>query len=124
MPADKPTRFATDLLDAAAAEGAREGRSAKQQLDHWARLGRAVSMHTTAARRRIEDALRGTLDMTDLTTDERTVMSAELDASINATARLMSFGDRLAAEGVVTVALDKEGNLVERRPDGTRAALR
>jgi hypothetical protein len=124
MPADKPTRFATDLLDSAAAEGAREGRSAKQQLDHWVRVGRAVSMHSTAMRHRVEAALRGTLPMTGLTAEERTVVNAELDASINAAAQRMSFGDRLAAEGVVTVALDDKGDLVERHPDGTLVPLR
>ena len=123
MVADKPTRFATDLLDAAAAEGAREGRSAKQQLDHWARVGRAVSMHQTAVRRRIELALAGTLAVTDLTDDERAVVNAELDATISAAAHRTSFGDRLAAEGVTTVALDDNGKLVERRPDGTRVPL-
>lgn len=123
MAADKPTRFATDLLDAAAAEGAREGRSAKQQLDHWARVGRAVSMHHTAVRRRIELALAGTLAVTDLTDDERSVVNAELDATISAAAHRASFGDRLAAEGVTTVALDANGRLVERRPDGTRVEL-
>ena len=57
MPGDKPTRVAVDLFDSAAAEGRRESRSAKQQLDHWARVGRSVSMHQTAARRRVEAAL-------------------------------------------------------------------
>ena len=124
VPTDKPTRFAIDLLDSAAAEGAREGRSAKQQLDHWARLGRAVSMHSTASRHRIEAAVRGTLPITGLGAEERTVVNAEFDARINAAAQLMSFGDRLAAEGIVTVALDKKGDLVERHPDGTRVARR
>ena len=41
--ADRVTRVAADLMDSAAAEGARQSRSAKQQLDHWARVGRAVS---------------------------------------------------------------------------------
>jgi hypothetical protein len=40
-PADRVTRVAADLMDSAAAEGARQSRSAKQQLDHWARVGRA-----------------------------------------------------------------------------------
>ena len=62
--------------------------------------------------------------MTELTSDERIVVNAEFDATINGAARLMSFGDRLAAEGVVTVALDKKGQLVERHPDGTRVTLR
>jgi hypothetical protein len=35
----------------------------------------------------------------------------------------MSFGMRLAAEGVTTVALDDEGALVEHRPDGSCVVL-
>jgi hypothetical protein len=123
MPADRPTRFATDLLESAAVEGKRESRSAKQQLDHWARVGRSVSMHQTAARRRVEAALAGELSLADLTDSERVVANAELDASIQAQAESMSFGDRLAAEGVTTVALDDDGSLVEFRPDGSRRVL-
>jgi len=114
--------MANDLLDAAAAEGAREGRSAKQQLDHWARVGRALSMHHTAARRRIEGALSGNIPLSELEADERTVANAEADAAINAAAQRASFGARLAAEGVTTVALD-DGRLVEHRPDGSTTRL-
>ena len=123
MPADRPTRFATDLLESTAAEGKRESRSAKQQLDHWARVGRSVSMHQTAARRRVEAALAGELPLADLTDSERLVANAELDATIQAQAESVSFGDRLAAEGVTTVALDDDGALVEFRPDGSRRVL-
>ena len=56
---DRVTRVAADLVDSAAAEGARQSRSAKQQLDHWARVGRAVSSQHTASRRRVEAALAG-----------------------------------------------------------------
>ena len=42
MSTDVPTRFASDLFESAQVEGARESRSAKQQLDHWARVGRSV----------------------------------------------------------------------------------
>ncbi len=123
MAADRPTRFATDLLDSAAVEGRRESRSAKQQLDHWARVGRSVSMHQTAARRRVEAALGGELPFADLTESERIVANAELDASIQAQAESMSFGEHLAGEGVTTVALDDDGALVEYRPDGSRTVL-
>jgi hypothetical protein len=123
MAADRPTRFATDLLESAAAEGKRESRSAKQQLDHWARVGRSVSMHQTAARRRVEAALAGELPLADLTDDERLVANAELDASIQAQAESMSFGARLAIEGVTTVALDDDGSLVEYHPDGSSTVL-
>jgi hypothetical protein len=40
---DRVTRVAADLFDSAVVQGARESRSAKQQLDHWARVGRSVS---------------------------------------------------------------------------------
>lgn len=116
---DKPTRVAADLLEAAASEGARQSRSAKQQLDHWARVGLAVSMPHTAARRRVEAALSGEQDLADLSTDERAVYDAELDASISAAARRISFGEVLAHRGVTTVAMD-EGNVLTRYyPDGS-----
>ena len=124
MTVDKPTRVATDLLDSAAVEGARQRRSAKQQLDHWARVGRSVSMRDVVVQRRIEAALAGDLPLADLPTHERGVANAELDAAIESHARNASYGELLAAEGVTTVALDDEGNLVERRPDGSTTTIR
>ena len=123
MPADRPTRFAADLLDSAAIEGRRDSRSAKQQLDHWARIGRAVSMHQTASRRRVEAALAGELALGELGEDERLVANIELDVAVQTRADAVSFGSRLAAEGVTTVALAEDGTLVEHRPDGSRSAV-
>lgn len=80
--ADRVTRFAADLVESAAAEGARQSRSAKQQLDHWARVGRAVSSQHTAARRRVEAALAGDLALRDLTPEEGVVFNAEISAAI------------------------------------------
>ncbi|MCW2571909.1 MAG: hypothetical protein JWO88_1967 [Frankiales bacterium] len=120
---DRPTRVAADLLEAAAVEGARQSRSAKQQLDHWARVGRAVSMTHTAARRRVEAALAGELPERDLTVEERTVFNAELNAAISEAARAVSFGEVLATRGVTTVALDESGVLTRYHPDGTTSVL-
>jgi ParD-like antitoxin of type II ParDE toxin-antitoxin system len=120
---DRPTRVAADLFEAAAVEGARQSRSAKQQIDHWARVGRAVSMTHTAARRRVEAALAGELPERDLTHEERAVFDAELDASVSEAARGISFGDVLAARGVTTVALDAKGELTRFHPDGTTSPL-
>jgi hypothetical protein len=119
MAVDRPTRFAADLLDSAAVEGRRESRSAKQQLDYWARLGRAVSMHESASRRRIEAVLAGKLELSDLSGTERLVVNAELDAAIQGRGAAIAFGWELSAEGITTVALDARGNLVEHRPDGS-----
>jgi hypothetical protein len=119
----RPTRVAADLLNSAAQVAKRESRSATQQLDHWARVGRNLSMHETAARRRVEAALAGELALDQLTTDERAVANAELDVRIAERAQAMSFGPELAAEGITTVAVDDEGHLVEFHPGGTRTRL-
>lgn len=119
----RTTRMAVDLLEAAETEAARETRSVREQLDHWTRLGMHVSMRSTAARRRIEDAVAGDLPLSQLTTEEREVANAELSVAISEAANRVSFADRLAAEGVTTVTLDADGRLVERRPDGTTTVL-
>ena len=123
MAADRVTRFAADLVDAAAVEGARHSRSTKQQLDHWARVGRTVSAHHSAARRRVEAALSGALPLTELSTEERLVANAEADAAVAERLRTVDFGSVLAGEGVVTVALDDDGRLQRYEPDGTTTLL-
>jgi hypothetical protein len=123
MSADRVTRFAADLLDSAAVEGARHSRSAKQQLDHWARVGRTVSAYHSTARRRVEAVLAGTLPMTELSPEARLVANAEMDASISDRLRAVNYGDVLTGEGVATVALDDDGHLVRYAVDGTATRL-
>lgn len=120
---DKVTRFASDLVDAAAAEGARQSRSARQQLDHWVRVGRAVSSFSTAARHRVEAAIAGQLPMNRLTTEEGVTFNAEVAAAIEENLASTHYGQVLAGEGVTTVALDGNGCLVTYSPDGTVTAL-
>ncbi|WP_156689415.1 TA system antitoxin ParD family protein [Mycobacterium sp. Marseille-P9652] len=117
--ADRVTRFAADLMDSAAAEGARQSRSAKQQLDHWARVGRAVSSQHTAARRRVEAALAGDLELRELGVEEGVVFNAEISAAIEEGLAQSHYGDRLARRGIATVALNEAGEIVEHRPDGS-----
>ena len=120
---DRVTRIATDLYESATAEGARQSRSAKQQLDHWARVGRAVSSQHTASRRRVEAALAGRLSMGDLTVEEGVVFNAEISAAIEEKLAHTHYGDELAARGITTVALNESGDIVEYQPDGTTAVL-
>lgn len=121
--ADRVTRVAADLVESAAAEGARQSRSAKQQLDHWARVGRAVSSHQTASRRRIEAALAGDLDTRHLSDDEGVVFNAEISAAIEESLAAAHYGDALSAQGITTVALNDDGEIVEYRPDGTMSVV-
>jgi hypothetical protein len=121
--ADRVTRFAADLLDSAAAEGARQSRSAKQQLDHWARVGRAVSSRHTAARRKVEAALAGELELAELSEEEGVVFNAEISAAIQERLADADYGTVLAGRGITTVALDEDGQIVEHRPDGTSVVV-
>ena len=121
--ADRVTRFAADLVDSATAEGARQSRSAKQQLDHWARVGRAVSATHTASRRRVEAALAGQLATSELTLEEGVVFNAEISAAIEESLARTHYGDVLAAQGITTVALNETGDIVEHRPDGSAVVL-
>lgn len=120
---DRVTRVAADLVDSAAVEGARQSRSAKQQLDHWARVGRAVSSQHTASRRRVEAALAGELALSELSVEEGVVVNAEISAAIEENLARTHYGETLAARGITTVALDDAGDLIEHRPDGTSVAL-
>lgn len=120
---DKVTRFSADLVDAAAAEGTRQSRSARQQLDYWVRVGRAVTSVESAERSKVEAVLAGTTSWSDLTPQEATVVNAEISAAIEARVAGLDLPAELAAEGVTTVALDDEGRLVEYRPDGTSSVL-
>jgi ParD-like antitoxin of type II bacterial toxin-antitoxin system len=121
--ADRVTRFAADLLDSAAAEGARQSRSAKQQLDHWARVGRAVSSRHTAARRKVEAALAGEVALGELTEEEGVVFNAEISAAIQERLATADYGRVLAGRGITTVALDDDGRIVEHRPDGSSVVV-
>ena len=121
--ADRVTRVAADLFDAAAAEGARQSRSAKQQLDHWARVGKSVSTQHTASRRRVEAALAGRLDIAFLNTEEGVVFNAEIAAALEENLANANYGADLAAQGITTVALDENGQIVEYMPDGSTTVL-
>jgi len=74
-------RVAADLVESAAVEGIRQSRSAKQQLDHWVRVGRAVSSQHSVSRRRVEAALAGDLDTGELTVEEGVVFNSEIVAA-------------------------------------------
>ncbi len=120
---DRPTRVPSDLFDSARVEGAKENRSAKQQLEHWARVGRSVCAPQTASRRRVEAALEGRLPVEHLSDEEGTVFDSEVQSRLEARLRTTNLGALLAAQGITTVALNEQGELTEYRPDGTSAPV-
>lgn len=120
---DKVTRFDAELVDSAIAEGGRQNRTGRQQLEYWARIGRAMTAHETASLHRVHEALAGTRDPEDLTAAEGRLFDAEIDARLADGLARTDYAEVLAARGVTTVVLDDEGRLVEQRPDGSRRVL-
>ncbi|WP_305091439.1 hypothetical protein [Prescottella sp. R16] len=120
---DRVTRFSSELVDAAAAEGEREHRSARQQLEHWARVGREVSNQRQVARRRVEAALAGRVPLRDLTAEEGVVFNAEVAAALEESLATGNHVADRAAQGRATVVLDEQGRVVKHLPDGTSVVL-
>lgn len=114
-----PTRIADDVFESAKLAGEQDGRSTAEQINHWARIGREVSVHATAARSRVEAALAGRLSVEALTSEEGEVFDAEIRVAIADRLNTIDFSAALADRGVVTVALDEDGRMVEYHPDGT-----
>jgi hypothetical protein len=121
--ADRPTRVPSDLFDSAVVEGAKENRSAKQQLEHWVRVGMSVCARQTASRHRVEAALGGALPVEDLSDEEGIVFDSEVQSRLESRLRTTNLGAVLAARGVTTVALNEQGELTEYRPDGPSASV-
>jgi hypothetical protein len=81
--AERVTRFDEVLFETAAAEGARQSRSARQQLEHWARLGAALSAQVESPVNRVRLALDGSLAQRDLTHDEARQFDAAVTVRID-----------------------------------------
>lgn len=120
---DKVTRFDAELVDSAIAEGGRQNRTGRQQLEYWARIGRAMTAHETASLQRVQDALAGARETTDLTAAEGRLFNAEIEARLTDGLARTNYAEVLAARGVTTVLLDEQGRLVEHRPDGSSRVL-
>lgn len=123
MPGEVSTRVSTDLFAAAARESELEGRSASEQLAHWAQISQRVMRRDTDLRTRVDMCLAGDLPWTDLLPIETVVANAELDIAIRAAAERVPLGEAARADGITTVALEEDGRLREYRPDGTTSLL-
>ena len=118
MSVDRMTRVTAELFEAAAIEGRRENRSARQQLEHWTRLGRELSAHETATRRAIAAAVCGEMSLSELEPLQRYAANVEIDVAIRERAAATSFGQDLLDRGLNAVVLDERGELVELLPHG------
>lgn len=118
-PAQRPAAPAIHLdaalVEAAAVEAARSGRSVEVQLEHWIRLGMALER---SASERVRAVVRGEAQAVELDPSERVLTRALIDAGIATRAADVRFADTLRGEGQTVVVLDADGRVVEHGPLG------
>jgi hypothetical protein len=68
---------------------------------------------------RVAAAFTGETPLSELTADEGAVFNAEVVTRIQERLARLDLGQMHAAMGITTVALDKQGRLVEYHPDGS-----
>jgi hypothetical protein len=71
----------------------------------------------------VEAALAGQLATGELTVEEGVVFNAEISAAVEENLARTNYGATLAGQGVTTVALNDDGEIVEHRPDGATVVL-
>lgn len=112
-----------DIAAAARAEAGLMNRSMTEQLEHWARIGRALERLPGVSMAKVRTVLDAGRDFDDLNADERAVALGALE-----TLAFNPKGDRAlqrekAAAGHAYTVLDDAGRVVEVRPGGRRRVI-
>lgn len=91
-------KLSDELVASARHESEIYSRSMTQQIEHWARIGRAVERTGQIGEDRIRAALRAELAFDALGTDEKLRYFSELEYRVHAPAGDKDLARRLAAE--------------------------
>lgn len=111
-----PTRVDRDLYDAARSTGAATSRSAAQQLNHWARIGREFEASPGVRQRDIERVLAGDGSYDTLSEREQAIVRAAWDQRMTERRGALNFEEEFAQAGEAWSEADADGHLVVRTP--------
>ena len=114
-----PTRIEAELYDAAKAVGPGMSRSAAQQINHWARIGRELEAAEGVSQRDIARVLAGRDSYDSLNAHEQTLVRAEWEERMTETRKGLDFEAEFLAYGGSWVDADTEGRTVVRDAFGT-----
>lgn len=109
MTKTQPTRIDIDLLQAAAAAGEVASRSATQQVQHWARLGRALESSQLPLRS-IQRVLAGEASYDDLVEPAQSVVRTVWDDRVRERLESLDLAAEFRARGHQWVEADADGN--------------
>lgn len=116
-------KITDDIARAARAEAELMNRSMTEQVEHWARIGRALERLPGVSMAKVRTVLDAGRDFDDLNADERAVALGALES--------LTFnpkGDRglqreKSESGQPYTVLDSAGRVVEIRPGGRRRVI-
>lgn len=112
--ASAPTRIDEDLFAAAKSAGEVLSRSAAQQINHWARIGRELEASQAVSARDVAAVLAGRASYDDLGTREQAILRAEWDERMATLRTDLDLEDEFTAAGDTWVEADAQGRTVER----------
>src|SRR4051794_21564403 len=119
--ATMPTRIDQTLFEAAKAAGELHSRSAAQQLDHWARVGRELEASPAVTHDAIARVLAGQASYDTLGDQGQAFVRVAWNDQIAERTAALDLTDRLHAAGQPWVEADADGNVVAREPGSTGA---
>ena len=111
-----PTRIDDDVFEAAQQTGPLQSRSAAQQVNHWARIGRALETAAGVSQRRVTEVLARSRDYDELSDEEQAIVRAEWAERIELTRNRLNLAEEFTAAGRSYVELDADGGIVRRDP--------
>ena len=109
-----PTRIDGDLFEAAKAAGVVMSRSAAQQLNHWARLGRELEAARGLNHRDIARVLAGEVSYDSLADPEQAVVRSVWDERIDVARASLALAAEFEAAGESWSEADDDGAVVTR----------
>lgn len=111
-----PTRIDRTLFEAAKAAGEVHSRSAAQQLDHWARIGRELEASPAVTHDAIARVLAGRASYDALPERAQALVRASWEEQVAERLAGLDLEDRLRAAGAPWTEADDDGNIVVRGP--------
>lgn len=124
MATSAPTRIDEDLFAAAKSAGEALSRSAAQQINHWARIGRELEASRAVSVRDVAEVLAGRASYDELGAREQAVVRAEWDERMAELRMGLNLEDEFIAAGETWVEADPQGRTVERGGPGATASSR
>lgn len=114
MTATTPTRIDADLFAAAKTAGDALSRSAAQQINHWARIGRELEASEAVSVRDIARVLSGQARYDDLGAREQAIVRAEWDHSMTELGGGLDLEKEFTAAGETWSEADPQGRTLQR----------